>query len=73
MLGLGDGIAIAAVGAIIIAGILKMPTKSSKYMTKELCKAEQKNICSELKTIKEDISALFKQMRELNIYLREKK
>ena len=80
MLTLGDGIAIATIGGIIIAAVLRMKISKKDingenvvYMTEKLFYSEQKNICTELRAIKDDISALFKQMRELNIYLREKK
>ena len=86
MLSLGDGIAIATVGGVIIAGILKIPMKTKvgcyvkktdfdkhveKTMTKELWKAEQGTINVKLTTICNDINALFNQMRDLNQFLRK--
>ena len=86
MLSLGDGIAIATVGGVIIAAILRIPMKTKtgcyvkktdfdkhveKTMTKELWKAEQGTINVKLTTICNDVNALFNQMRDLNKFLRD--
>ena len=79
MITLGDGIAIAAIGGVIIAAILRIPMKNKtcyvrkidfekhvdKAMTKELWRAEQHSINAKLENICDDIKALFEQVQDL--------